>query len=133
LKIFIDTNIFLDVIFNRDNVVNSTLILNSCYQKLFDGYVADITLLNIDYVASKQTKDLKNFLKIINQTFTIIGADNKMFDIALKTDNNDLEDTIQYVCAHTQQCDIIVSNDKNFYRDKIEVLNSESFVKEYLQ
>ena len=62
MKIFIDTNIFLDVVFDRDDVVESTLILNSCHQKLFEGYIADITLLNIDYVASKQTKDLRDFL-----------------------------------------------------------------------
>jgi len=132
LKIFIDTNIFLDVILNRKDVENATHILNSCHQKLFDGYVADITLLNIDYIASKQTKNLRDFLEIINQTFTVLGADNKMFDMALKIDNNDLEDAVQYVCAYTEKCSVIVSNDKKFYRDDIEVLGSVEFMDRYL-
>jgi len=132
LKIFIDTNIFLDVILNRKDVADATQILNSCHQKLFDGYVADITLLNIDYIASKQTKNLRDFLDIINQTFTVVGADNKMFDMAFKIDNNDLEDTVQYVCAYTEQCSLIVSNDKKFYRGSIEVLDSVEFVERYL-
>jgi len=105
LKIFIDTNIFLDVILNRKDV-------------------ADITLLNIDYIASKQTKNLRDFLEIINQSFTVVGVNNKMFDMALKIDNNDLEDAVQYVYAYTEQCSVIVSNDKKFYRGEIEVLGS---------
>ncbi len=103
-----------------------------CHQKLFDGYITDFTLLNIDYVASKQSKDLRDFLQIINQTFTVIGADNKMFDRVLNTDHHDLEDTIQYLCAEANRCDIIVSNDQKFYQGEIEVLNSVMFVKDYL-
>lgn len=132
MKIFIDTNIFLDVILNRNDVVDATHILNSCHQKLFDGYVADITLLNIDYIASKQTKNMREFLNIINQTFTVLGSDNEMFDTALKIKNNDLEDAVQYVCASTELCSVIVSNDKKFYRGEIEVLGSAEFVERYL-
>ena len=131
MKIFIDTNIFLDVILNRENVQASTQILNSCHQKLFDGYVADITLLNIDYVASKQTKNIRAFLQIINDSFTVVGADNKIFDLALNIDNKDLEDSVQYVCASIQKCDVIVSNDNGFYSAEVEVLDSLGFVEKY--
>ena len=132
MKIFIDTNVFLDVILNRENVQASTQILNSCHQKIFDGYVADISLLNIDYIASKQTKDIRAFLQIINDSFTVVGADNKVFELAFNIDNNDLEDTVQYVCASMQKCDVIVSNDKRFYRGDVEVLDSLGFVERYL-
>ena len=132
MKIFIDTNVFLDVILNRENVQASTQILNSCYQKIFDGYVADISLLNIDYIASKQTKEIRVFLQIINDSFTVVGADNKIFELAFNIDNNDLEDTVQYVCASMQKCDVIVSNDKRFYRGDVEVLDSLGFVERYL-
>ena len=131
MKIFIDTNVFLDVILNRENVQASTQILNSCHQKIFDGYVADITLLNIDYIASKQTKEIKSFLQIINDSFTVVGADNSVFDLALKIDNNDLEDSVQYICASMQKCDVIVSNDKGFHRGDIEVLDSFEFIERW--
>ena len=132
MKIFIDTNVFLDVILNRENVQASTQILNSCNQKIFDGYVADISLLNIDYIASKQTKEIRAFLQIINDSFSVVGADNKVFELAFNIDNKDLEDTIQYVCASMQKCDVIVSNDKGFYRGDVEVLDSLGFVEKYL-
>jgi len=132
LKIFLDTNIFLDVLFNRDAVLESTKILNSCHQQLFDGYVADITLLNIDYIASKQAKSIREFLQLINQTFKILGADNAIFESALQIDNGDIEDSVQYVCADMAGCSLIVSNDLKFYRGDIEVLQSVEFVKKYL-
>ena len=132
MKIFIDTNIFLDVILNRKNVADATLILNSCHQKLFDGYVADITLLNIDYIASKQTQNIRDFLEIVNQTFTVTGVDNTTFDSALRINNRDLEDAVQYVCALTARCSVIVSNDRAFYKGEIEVLDSATFVDKYL-
>ena len=132
MKIFIDTNIFLDVIFNRENVHASTQILNQCYQRVFDGYVADITLLNIDYVASKQSKEIRSFLELINEAFTVVGADNAIFSQAFDINNNDLEDTVQYLCAKAKGCEVIVSNDKRFYRGEIKVLDSVSFIKCYL-
>jgi len=69
---------------------------------------------------------------IINQTFTVVGADNKMFDMALKIDNNDLEDAVQYVCAYVGQCSLIVSNDKKFHKRSIEVLGGAEFMKRYV-
>ena len=62
----------------------------------------------------------------------MIGADNKIFDSALESNHHDLEDMIQYLCALAERCDIIVSNDRKFYRGEIEVIDSVEFVKAYL-
>ncbi len=132
MKIFIDTNVFLDLLLKRDGFFEASMIFNSCYENVLEGYIADITLLNIDYIASKQTKNIYEFLKLLNNTFIIIGFDNKMFDLALKIDNNDLEDSVQYICSKNSDCEIIITNDKNFYKEDITVLSSKEFVKEYL-
>ncbi len=132
MKIFLDTNIFLDLLLKRDGAMESALILNSCYENIFQGFISDITLLNIDYIASKQTTNIYDFLKLLNDTFTIIGFDNEMFDFALKIDNDDLEDSVQYICSKYSDCEIIITNDKNFYRGNIKVMSSQEFIKEYL-
>ncbi len=132
MKIFIDTNIFLDVLLKRENYKESLIVLNSCYENIFEAYICDITILNIDYIASKQFKDIKEFLQIVNQLFNVIGADNKIFDMAFELDNNDLEDSVGYICAKLNECSVIVSNDKNFYKDDITVLSSVEFVKKFL-
>ncbi len=107
-------------------------ILNSCDQNIFKGFIADITLLNIDYIASKQSKEIKEFLKIINKTFSVVGADNDMFTLALDLDNNDLEDNIQYLCSKVSTCDVIVTNDKKFYKGDMKVVSSQDFVDQYI-
>ncbi len=131
MKIFIDTNIFLDLILKRKGFEEANIILNGCLKNIFEGFVADITLLNIDYIASKQTEDISRFLKLINNNITIMGAENIAFGKALDIKNNDLEDNLQYVLACSSKCDLIITNDKNFYKGKIEVISSLEFIKKY--
>lgn len=131
MKIFLDTNIFLDLILKRDSQ-EALKILNATQKGLFRGYILDITLLNIDYVAKKQTKDIRDFLNLINDTFTIIGATNKSIKQALNIANKDFEDNLQYISAKISSCDMIISNDKNFYSKDIEVLFSKEFVSKYM-
>jgi len=128
MKLFIDTNIFLDLILKRDKYLEAIAILEFCENLSNSAVVADITLLNIDYIASKQNSSIKSFIELINETFLVVGANNKTFDVALNIKNSDLEDTIQYLLAKEYQCDYIISNDKNFYCADIKVLNSTEFL-----
>ena len=132
MKLFLDTNIFFDTLLGRENHSESTQILNACAGGVFEGYVADITLLNIDYMARKQVKRLDPFLKTVTDVFVIVGADNALFDQALSIGHDDLEDTVQYLCAQAHRCDVIISNDKDFYQGDIPVMTSSAFVDQYL-
>ena len=132
MKIFIDTNIFLTLLLQREGYEDARKILNACANGLFQGVLCDISLLNIDYVASKQTKNIRDFLKILNDIFVVSGADNSLFQLALEIDNNDLEDNVQYLCAKIHHCTVIVSDDKSFYQGSISVLGSNDFVRHYL-
>lgn len=131
MKLFLDTNIFLDLILNRDSH-EALKILNAIQKNFFDGYILDITLLNIDYVAKKQVYDIREFLRLVNGIFTVIGADNETIKQALDIENSNLEDNLQYISAKSAMCDVIISNDKNFYVNDIEVLSSKEFVGRYL-
>ena len=132
MNIFVDTNVILDVILKRESYENSLIILNSIEKDLFRGFISDITLLNIDYIASKQVKDIKDFLILLNNIFTVVGANNIIFKEALAIDNRDLEDNVQYVCAKNNNCDCIITNDKKFYQGKIEILNTKTFINQYI-
>jgi predicted nucleic acid-binding protein len=46
MQIFIDTNIFLDLILKREKYKEALYIFNSIEQGLFDAYILDITILN---------------------------------------------------------------------------------------
>ena len=132
MNIFIDTNVFLDVLLKRENYHYSLKILNSVFYNKFIAYVSDITLLNIDYVAKKQMKNIKEFIELVNDNFVVVGADNNIIRSALKINNNDFEDNVQYCCAKLFNCNVIITNDKKFIFDEIQIVNSIEFVNTYL-
>ena len=132
MKIFIDTNIFLDLILKREYYKEALQIFSAIEQNIFQGVILDITILNIDYIAKKQTKDLREFLMIVNKIFKITGGTNLSIKNALKLENNDLEDNLQYICAKELDCQIIVTNDKNFINKDINLMTSYYFCSKYL-
>jgi len=132
MKIFIDTNIFLDLILKREKYQEALLIFNAIEKNIFDASILDITILNIDYVAKKQIQNTNAFLMTVNQLFQVLGASNKSIEKALHIENNDLEDNLQYICAKEAGCKVIITNDKNFYSETIEKMTSIEFVSKYL-
>ena len=133
MKVFVDTNVFLDLILKREAYKEALLIFNAVEKKMFTGVILDITLLNIDYVAQKQVRDVRNFLRFVNSVFDIQDASNSSVNEALAIDNNDLEDNLQYVSAINSKATLIISNDIKFYQGKIEVMNSRAFVEKYIE
>ena len=85
MKIFVDTNIFLDLILKREKFHDALLIFNAIEKKLFEGIILDITILNIDYIAKKQVKNINQILE---------NSKNKEDKALLKDflDDSDLQD-----------------------------------------
>jgi len=132
MKIFIDTNVFLDLLLKREFYNEALEILDGVANGRWSGYVLDITVLNIDYVAKKQMKNIQAFIQLLSGTFTIVGADNAVIEEALSLENSDFEDSVQYIVAKTLVCDVIVTNDKDFVKNsEIAVLNSKQFLEKY--
>ena len=132
MKLFLDTNVFLDLILKREHFDKALLIFNAIETRLFSGVILDITILNIDYIANKQVKDVREFLKLVNKHFEVVGASNEMIEQALMIDNKDLEDNLQYLSAKNSNCEIVITNDKNFYTNDIKTVSSSEFVQRYL-
>jgi len=132
VKIFIDTNIFLDLLLKRVQYKEAVTLLNAVEKGLFEATILDITLLNIDYVAKKQVTEIRAYISAINSIVTVLGADNESIKLALKIDNNDLEDNLQYIAAKNSKCALIITNDKNFYNNDIPLYSSQSFINKYL-
>jgi len=132
MKIFIDTNIFLDLILEREHYRYALMIFNAIEGKVFEGVILDITILNIDYIANKQAKNLKEFLLLVNRNFTVKGASNFLIEKALTINSSDLEDNLQYVVAKNSKVELIVTNDKKFYKGSLTTMTSQEFANRYL-
>lgn len=133
MKIFVDTNIFLDIALKREKSQEALTLFKAVKNEIFEGVIADITIVNIDYISRKVAGDVRAYLEAIERNFIIVGADNRSIKEALSLENRDLEDTIQYLLATINDCDCIITNDKNFYRDKILTLSSSEFIEKFLK
>ncbi len=133
MKIFVDTNVFLDILFKRGNYNASLAIFKAVKNRVFEGLVADISIVNIAYISRKVDVDIRAYLSVIERSFSVMGADNSIVQDALILNNTDIEDNIQYFLALAGKCDCIVSNDKGFYVGDIEVLDNGEFVERYLK
>ncbi len=132
MKIFVDTNIFLDLILKRKYSREALLILNAVEKDIFDGVILDISILNIDYIAKVQIKDIRDFLHLVSSTFQIASLSSQEIKQALNIKNNDLENNCQYIYAKQSKCDVIITNDKDFYSEDVEKMTSCEFVKKFL-
>jgi len=132
VKVLLDTNILLDFLLLREKEQAAKDILEFNKNDNFKFFVADISLINIDYIAKKEVANIRDFLKYINNHFMVIGADNSSFKTALNLENRDLEDNLQYSLALREGCDYIVTNDKNFVKKDIKIIGSDDFVLKYL-
>jgi len=131
VNIFLDTNIFLDFLLARSNRKSARKIFECIENNNFSFYLADITLMNIDYIAKKEISEIRDFLNYINNNCIICGGSNRSFKNALNIKNKDLEDNLQYCLALEQACDYIITNDKSFLKKDIKVISSEDFVLKY--
>jgi len=132
MNIFVDTNIFLDIALDRPGAAEALFIFKAVKNGVYQGFIADITIVNIGYIARRSHHDIRSYLAAIERYFRIVGADNRIVKAALQLDNNDLEDSIQYLSALEHNCDHIITNDNRFFRGEIETSGSAEFVRKFL-
>lgn len=133
-KVFLDTNILLDFITEREGVEEASSIL----QLGEEGHVclktSFLTMANVAYVARKgrlQT-ELYELMRGLSEMIEVLKMDEKQFQEALSIISTDFEDVLQFVCAKTFECDVIVTrNKKDFKFSSITVLSPEEFLSSF--
>jgi len=135
LKIYIDTNIFLNSILNRDNNI-SKKVLSFLDDRGFDIILNDISIINIHYYVQKDYNfDIaKQYIQTLLDEYTIISATDRILSLALNSNFKDFEDAVQYFCAKEYQSDLIITNDKKgFKNSEIETISANDFYFKYVE
>jgi predicted nucleic acid-binding protein len=135
-RVFLDANVILDMYDeNRPFHKESSEAISTLLQhKDVDIFTSCDIITTLYYVLSKKgkTKALDSILDV-NEMCSVIEFANQEIEEScrlMKSNKNfkDLEDTIQYVMAKKVGCDLILSNDKGFVSDKIELMGSGEFL-----
>ena len=134
-KLFIDTDIILDIFAKREPFYNPAAQLFTLIdEKKVDAYTTPVVFSNLFYILSKFKS--RNFahssLRKLRLLLTIIQVDEKVIDLALNSEFKDFEDAIQFYSAKFQNLDFIITrNVKAFVSKDLTVLTAEDFIERF--
>ena len=132
-KVFVDTDIILDLLSNRNPFYEYAAILFSLADKgSIKIFVSALSFANLNYMLSKQytadqsRKKLFKFKTLV----TVLAVNDKIVDLALASDFKDFEDGIQYFTAIENGISILLTrNLRDFKLSEIPVQTAESYLK----
>ena len=117
-KIFIDTNILLDVILHRaDFYQQAAAIWADCESRKVQGYVSAISLNNMHYIMRKMVAPdvALEYVRLVLNVFSIVPLDESILRLAVDLPQKDFEDAIQTFSAVQIKADCIVTRDKSHF------------------
>lgn len=134
-RVFLDANIFIDLFDEkRDTEKNAYKVFSFLAENEIEIYTSCDLITTIYYILSRSSKELAlNNIEKINKLCKIIEFSNYEVSQTCELMNKnskykDLEDTIQYILAKKEGCDLIISNDKDFVSEDIELLSTAKFI-----
>ena len=117
-KIFIDTNILLDVILHRaDFYKQAAMIWADCESRKVQGYVSAISLNNMHYIMRKMVAPdvALEYVRLVLNVFSIVPLDESILRLAVDLPQKDFEDAIQTFSAVQIKANCIVTRDKSHF------------------
>jgi predicted nucleic acid-binding protein len=132
-KIFIDSELILDVLLEREEFFESSAnILNLSELNEIKLFTSVIAITNIAYILRKELKNNKKVNEYINIILGITKAlpvTEEIIINSMETDFNDFEDSIQYITAKTNGIKILLSrNKKDYKKAEIQILTPIEFL-----
>lgn len=132
-RLFLDTNVVIDLLGEREPFYRHAAILASLADKgQLQLVTSSLSFVTTEYVLC-QYEDKEVVLDKLRKFKTlteVATVDEPVIDKALHSGFNDFEDAVQYHSALKSICQIIITrNKKDFKRSEIPVLSPEEFLK----
>lgn len=118
MKVFLDTNILLDILLERDGFEDSATLFQWQDEGRLEIFVSVLTMINIAYVYQKtvgQNTAVAN-LKYLSTLVKTLPMDEAQLLQAVYMEGKDFEDILQAVCAAEGGCDCIITRNEKDYR-----------------
>lgn len=131
IKAFIDTNVLIDLLLERDGCQDAATILLFQKEQKCSLFLSSLTMANIAYILRKKFKGiaLYNALNKLKTFFSVVSLTADNVESALMLQATDFEDALQYFSAANIQADVIVTrNEKDFYFSQISITSPKSFL-----
>jgi predicted nucleic acid-binding protein len=131
-RIFLDTNVMMDLLSARVPFYNSIAKITSLADKgEIKMIVSALSYTTVNYLLSKidnvdTTRDKLRKFKIISEVAVL---DEEIIEKGLNSNFSDFEDAVQYFSALKANCKIIVTrNTKDFKESSLPIMTPEEFL-----
>ena len=132
MKIFLDTNVLMDVLLARQPFcLHSARLLELCVNGLLEGYVSTITFPTLAYILRKghTPEYVRQKLQVLTNVVTLVDFTGILLEQAITLPFDDLEDAMQSVCAISCKAEAIITrNTKDFTFSRIAAFTPENFL-----
>lgn len=133
LKILVDINVFLDVLWKRKGRVASAAVLHCAKTGQIAGYVSALTIPVLYFLNRRRANETRSRQEAerITAGFTILALNESILKLALASPLPEFEDNIQFFSARTESVHFLVTRNKHHYRQpEITVVTPEELVAE---
>ncbi len=132
-KLFIDTNIVIDLLSRREPYYeDAAIIFSLADKKIIELGISSLTIANTSYTLLRQTnpKSAKEILRKLRLIINIFPLDDKIIGLALNDNSfSDFEDGLQYFTALENNQDLIITrNLKDFKNSGLPVMTARQFL-----
>lgn len=132
MKLFLDTNVVIDVIAAREPfVADSTAVFNLCETGKVEGIISALTLCTISYILRKYLTPgtMRTKLQLFRNVLTPVDLSVSLLDKALASPISEFEDAVQFYTAVYSEADYIITrNAKHFPSNHIPVLSPTDYL-----
>ena len=132
MKVFVDTNVLLDVLAHRDGFYDASARIWSLSERgEIEAFISAISFNNVYYIIrkarDKATADTA--MKLLRDVFDSIAPDTRIVNQAIDSEFKDFEDALQFHSAVRCQADFLITrNPADFPPSKPAVLTPEEFL-----
>ena len=132
-KLFVDTNIVIDLLSRREPFFEEAAELFSLADKnQVELSVSSLTIANTSYALLRQmdSNKAKSVLRKLRLILNILPLDDKIIALALNDETfSDLEDGLQYFTAIEEEQELIITrNLKDFKDSKLPTMTAKQFI-----
>lgn len=135
IRLMIDTNIFLDVLLQREPFFESSkAVLKLCEDKKVQGFLSASSVTDIFYIVRKGLQSTDSAYRALGSILDIVKVLTVTNDDVLNAfmqKASDFEDCLLATCARSNKCSVIVTrNKKDFLDFGITLMSPEEILKE---
>ena len=132
-KVFIDTNVVLDLLAVREPHHLSAANLFSLIEKgQVEGYLSSLSFSHLAYILQRteQRRGAIQLLQTLKPLVKVLPVTSRVIDLALASSFKDFEDAVQYYTALEGNVRVLITrNVRDFSHAEITVCSTEEYLK----